>query len=77
MGSIRVRAETGALFMDFKYHGKRLREQTAMADTPANRKRLQKALDRVESEIADGILQVTADAVGFQQILRCVEASAG
>ena len=54
MGSIRVRAETGALFMDFKYRGKRLREQTAMADTPANRKRLQKALDRVEAEIADG-----------------------
>jgi integrase len=54
MGSIRVRAETGALFMDFKYQGKRLREQTAMADTPANRKRLQKALDRVETEIAEG-----------------------
>lgn len=54
MGSIRVRTETGALFMDFKYQGRRLREQTAMSDTPANRKRLQKALDRIETEIALG-----------------------
>jgi integrase len=54
MGSIRVRTDTGALFMDFKYRGRRLREQTTLADTPANRKRLQKALDRVETEIADG-----------------------
>lgn len=54
MGSIRVRPETGALFMDFKYLGKRLREQTTLPDTPANRKRLQKALDRIEAEIATG-----------------------
>ncbi|MEI8170743.1 MAG: DUF3596 domain-containing protein [Rhodoferax sp.] len=54
MGSIRVRPETGSLFMDFKYYGKRLREQTTMADTTANRKRLQKVLDRVETEITAG-----------------------
>lgn len=54
MGSIRTRAETGSLFMDFKYQGRRLREQTSLPDTPANRKRLQKALDRIETEIALG-----------------------
>lgn len=54
MGSVRVRPETGALFLDFKYQGRRLREQTALPDTPANRKRLQKVLDRVETEIALG-----------------------
>jgi integrase len=54
VGSVRVRPETGLLFMDFKYVGRRLREQTAMTDTPANRKRLQKALDRIETEIAIG-----------------------
>lgn len=54
MGSIRVRPENGALFMDFKHQGRRLREQTTLPDTPANRKRLQKALDRIETEIALG-----------------------
>ncbi len=54
MGSVRVRPENNALFMDFKHQGRRLREQTTMPDTPANRKRLQKALDRIETEIALG-----------------------
>jgi integrase len=54
MGSIRARSESGTLFMDFKCHGRRLREQTSLPDTPANRKRLQKALDRIETEIALG-----------------------
>jgi integrase len=54
MGSIRARLETGTLFMDFKYQGKRLREQTTLSDNPINRKRLQKALDRIEIEIAMG-----------------------
>ena len=30
MGSIRVRPENGALFMDFKHQGRRLREQTTL-----------------------------------------------
>lgn len=54
MGSIRSRPETGALFMDFKFQGQRLREQTTLADTPSNRKRLQKALDKIETDIALG-----------------------
>jgi integrase len=40
--------------MDFRYAGERLREYTVLPDTPANRKRLQKALDRIETEIALG-----------------------
>lgn len=55
MGSIRVRPESGLLFLDFKFQQKRLREQTALPDTPANRKRLQKALERIEGEIATGV----------------------
>ncbi|MDO8651675.1 MAG: DUF3596 domain-containing protein [Undibacterium sp.] len=51
MGSIRSRPESGALFMDFKYQGRRMREQTMLPDNMANRKRLQKALDRIEIEI--------------------------
>ncbi|MES2838877.1 MAG: tyrosine-type recombinase/integrase [Pseudomonadota bacterium] len=54
MGSIRRRSESGLLFLDFVLQGQRMREQTALPDTPVNRKRLQKALDRVEAEIALG-----------------------
>ena len=54
MGSIRRRPESGLLFLDFKYLGQRLREQTALPDTEMNRKRLQKALERIEGEIALG-----------------------
>ncbi len=54
MGSVRRRSESGLLFLDFVFQGQRLREQTALPDTPVNRKRLQKALDRIEAEIALG-----------------------
>lgn len=54
MGSVRALASKGTLFMDFRFAGQRLREYTVLPDTPANRKRLQKALDRIETEIALG-----------------------
>lgn len=54
MGSIQVRKETGNLIVDFYYQGQRRREQTALPDTQANRKRVQKLLDRIESEISLG-----------------------
>jgi len=54
MGSIRTMPTKGTLFMDFRYQGQRLREYTLLPDTPVNRKRLQKVLDRVETEIAIG-----------------------
>lgn len=54
MGSIRARSETGQLFFDFRYRGQRCREQTSLADTPANRKRLEKALAKIEADMAAG-----------------------
>jgi len=54
MGSIRQRSDTGLLFVDFRYQGQRCREQTALADTPANRKRLAKVLSKIEEEISLG-----------------------
>ncbi|AWI79166.1 site-specific integrase [Parazoarcus communis] len=57
MGSIRCRDENGLLFIDFRYRGIRCREQTALTDTAANRKKLQKALDRIEADIAAGTFQ--------------------
>lgn len=54
MGSIRLREESDTLFFDFRYRGVRCREQTVLGDTPANRSRMQKILDRIESEILAG-----------------------
>ena len=38
MAKVRVRKETGKLYLDFMFAGHRCREQTALSDTPANRK---------------------------------------
>ena len=54
MGSIKSRPENNNLFFDFRYRGLRCREQTTLKDTSANRRRLQKVLDRIETEIATG-----------------------
>lgn len=57
MGSIQVRKETGKLIVDFYYQGHRCREHTALAATAANRKQVQKLLDRIEAEIAQGTFE--------------------
>ena len=54
MGKVRLRKETNRLYIDFSYRGVRCREYTALADKPANRKTLQKLLDQIEREIAQG-----------------------
>jgi integrase len=54
MGSVRVRQDTGALFLDFTFERRRIRQQTDLPDTPANRRRLQKKLARIESQIDAG-----------------------
>jgi len=54
MGKIRARADNEKLFFDFTYLDKRCREQTTLPDTPANRKKLEKILERIEAEITLG-----------------------
>lgn len=54
MGSVRLSDTTGALFMDFRYQNGRFREYSALSDTAANRRTLQKFLDKLESEISAG-----------------------
>jgi integrase len=54
MPSIRVHKPNGALFFDFRYQEERCREYTLLPDTAANRKKLEKVLDKIESEIAAG-----------------------
>jgi integrase len=57
MGSIRKREDNGQLFLDFRFAGRRCREQTTLEDTLANRKRLQKVLDKIDAEIAAGTFE--------------------
>lgn len=55
MASIQVRKETNTLIIDFYLSGKRFREQTLLRDTPSNRRRIQKLVDRLEEQIALGV----------------------
>ncbi|WP_285261491.1 Arm DNA-binding domain-containing protein [Halopseudomonas bauzanensis] len=57
MASIRVRDTTGNLFFDFRYKGKRCREQTLLSDTPANRRKLEGILKKLEAEITLGTFE--------------------
>ena len=57
MGSIRVRESTEKLFFDFRYAGKRCREQTALDNTPVNRRKLEQILKKIEAEITLGTFE--------------------
>lgn len=57
MASIQVRQASKCLIIDFYFKGTRCREQTALQDTAANRKRVQKVLDRIEAEIQAGTFE--------------------
>lgn len=57
MGSVVPRPENGRLFLDFRYRGVRCREQTALPDTPTNRKKLQAVLNKLEAEITLGTFE--------------------
>jgi len=54
MASIRARKETKTLYIDFRYRGVRCREQTALKDTLANRRRLVRIAKKMEQEIGAG-----------------------
>ena len=60
MASIRARADSGKLFFDFRFQSVRCREQTLLDDTPANRRRLEKVLQRIELEIHQGVFDYSA-----------------
>lgn len=60
MGSIRSRQDNGLLFFDFRVAGRRCREQSLLPDTPANRKKLEKALARIEADVEAGTFDYAA-----------------
>ena len=51
MGKISSRPENKKLFFDFRFQGKRCREQTLLPDNKLNRKRLESILNKIEAEI--------------------------
>lgn len=54
MASIRVRPESGKLYFDFQYQGERCREYSLLDDTPTNRRKMEKVLEKIEADIARG-----------------------
>jgi integrase len=70
MAKIRARPETGTLYFDFFFRGKRCREQTTLDDTPANRKRLQKILGTIEAEIKLGTFDYAKFFPGSKNIAK-------
>lgn len=54
MAKVTARKETGKLVIDFTYRGVRCREQTALIDTPQNRKRAGAVVQRIKTAIVDG-----------------------
>lgn len=54
MASVNVRKSSGKLYLDFSFRNIRCREQTSLKDTPANRKKCQALLQRIEAEILLG-----------------------
>lgn len=70
MGSIRYSKVTGGFFLDFRHENKRYREYTALQDTTSNRKKLQKILDRIESEIEAGTFDYSAYFPNSKALLR-------
>jgi len=57
MGSIRARGKYNHLVIDFRYKGKRCREQTLLEETPANIKKLESVLKKIENEIVKGTFE--------------------
>ena len=57
MAKVRVRPETRTLYLDFQYRAKRCREQTALPDTPGNRRVLDALAKRVEKAILKGTFE--------------------
>jgi integrase len=60
MASLRPRSDTGLLFFDFRWQGKRIRAQTEMSDIPANRAALEPKLRHLKAAIKRGTFTLDA-----------------
>lgn len=60
MAKVRVRPETGNLYLDIFYRGQRCREQTSLPDTPANRRSVEALANRIARAIATGSFEYSS-----------------
>ena len=70
MASVRSRKGSSKLFMDFRYRGQRCRELTALDDTPANIKKVEGLLKRIEAEITLGCFDYATYFPGSKNIAK-------
>ena len=70
MAKVRTRHDTKKLFIDFMYKGERCREQTMLTDTPANRKKLEMVVQRMEAKILLGQFEYADFFPGSKNIQR-------
>ena len=77
MPNVRVHKPNGMLFLDFRFKGVRCREYTALSDSPANRKKLEKLLDRITAEIKAGTFEYAAYFPGSKALARLNESQHG
>jgi integrase len=70
MASVRCKSSTNRLFLDFQYRGQRCREFTALDDSPANRKKLETLLKRIEAEITLGSFNYATYFPGSKNIAK-------
>jgi len=68
MGSIRTNG--GDLFFDFRYRGQRCREYTKLPDSPANRRKIQAVMDKIEGEISLGIFDYAKYFPGSKMVAK-------
>lgn len=54
MGTVRSRADTGQLFIDFRYLNERCRERSVLMDNKSNRAKLEVLLNTIETNIKTG-----------------------
>ena len=73
MAKVRARADSGMLFLDFYFKGIRCREQTALPNTPENRRKVEAFLNRIKKEIAQGSFDYAATFPGSAKAARFVE----
>ncbi len=60
MGNVRVRTDTGRIFIDFRLNGVRCREYLTLQNSPSNQKTAQMLLAHIEEQIALGTFDYRA-----------------
>ncbi|WP_421794240.1 Arm DNA-binding domain-containing protein [Hydrocarboniphaga effusa] len=76
MANVRVRPESGKLYFDFHVRGQRCREYSTLDDSPANRRKMEKVLAKIESEIAQGTFEYARYFPGSKMAVRFAQPKA-